>query len=359
MIVVIQHIRTIAVLMTLFAHVLFGLSEPDQNYLFFTNNIGQFWGGVELFFVVSGYLITGILVRELLRSDCKTSNLKKFYIKRAARILPSAIFWASFILFFSYIYPDSKFGTPNDNIKHYIASIFFFENIYLTYDVDFRFSVYWSLAIEEQFYLFFPLLLLLLRKRIVLFLIVAYLFQALLDRPVSQSNLLFMVRYDALILGALIYFADHQGWLKKVGQKPLKTGFLSAILCFCLLGLIAAPVAFKHFYPVTFVDLFAALFVLISIVYAKQLCFTDSLISKISLWLADRSFTLYLSHKPCMFLMHLFAQKTGMDILPVQLFDLRWLITLAVILFSSQLCYTYIELPLRHKGRKLASQYTS
>ena len=362
MIIAIQHIRTIAVALTLLAHLSFALSEPNQGYLSFIKDIGQFWGGVELFFVISGYLITRILVSDLWTEASRqvtTNNLKKFYIKRAARILPSAIFWALFILFFSWIYPESKFGTPSDNLNHFLASIFFFENVYLTYDIDFRFSVYWSLAIEEQFYLFFPILLLILRKKIILFLVVACLFQAVLDRPVSQANLLFMIRYDALMLGALIYFSDHYGWLNQIRQKLPYNHFVLVILGLALLGLVLAPVAFKNYYPVTFTDFFAALFVLISIIYAHSLGFAQSTISKCSLWLADRSYTIYLSHMPCFFLMHLIRNKTGVEILPSSLIDLRWFLCLAIVFTFSHICYQIIELPLRAKGRQLADRYSA
>lgn len=178
-----------------------------------------------------------------------------------------------------------------------------------------------------------------MRQRVVFLLVIAYLFQATLERPVSQANLLFMLRYDALILGALIYFMDRDGLLAKIRLRLNYSNVVIVILVLCLAGLIVSPVLLKNFYAVTFVDLFAGLFVLTSIIYAKELSNYSGTLTNASLWLAERSYTLYLSHKPCMFLAHLVANELNFDILPASLLDLRWLPLLAFILFASHLCY--------------------
>lgn len=359
MIIAIQHVRTLAIVMTLIAHIQYGMITPSKSFAYFNANIGQFWGGVELFFVVSGYLITGILMKSLVNEASAGANLSKskligsFYIKRATRILPSAIFWALFILAFSFAYPESKFGNPEQNIKHFTASIFFFENIYLTYDMDFRYSVYWSLSLEEQFYLFLPILIILLRKHIFTFLVIAYLCQALINKPVSQANLLFMIRYDALMLGSIIFFIIDKGWLLTIKQYAISKLSLCTLLLFFLIGLITAPVFSKEFYPVTITDLFAGLFVITTIIFAEKLNFSSNRLSKASLWIADRSFTLYLAHKPCMFLAHWFSNTTKINILPSSLLDFNWLIIVTLVFMASHLCYKYIEQPIRSMGRRI------
>ena len=123
----------------------------------------QFWGGVELFFVISGYLITGILIRDLWErniSDSKRSVVKRFYVKRATRLIPAATFWALVILIISFAFRFPEFGNYSDNRSHFLAALFFVENIYITTDLNTAYSIYWSLSNEEQYYLILPLLLL-------------------------------------------------------------------------------------------------------------------------------------------------------------------------------------------------------
>lgn len=124
--------------------------------------------GVDIFFVISGYLITSIIL-----SDVRKGNFSylTFYERRARRILPAFYFVATISLLAAII-----MFTPNDLIKaskSLLAALFFSGNIffwrttnYFSDDSDFEpFLHTWSLAVEEQFYFLFPLLLLLFAKR--------------------------------------------------------------------------------------------------------------------------------------------------------------------------------------------------
>lgn len=120
--------------------------------------------GIELFFVLSGYLITSLLWKEYQRSG--RINLAAFYARRARRILPAAtlviVSVATFILF---VFPTSKkpgFGSDLAasaaqvmNLKLYYDS----SNYWLSQTAVSPFLHYWSLGVEEQYYLVWPLLL--------------------------------------------------------------------------------------------------------------------------------------------------------------------------------------------------------
>lgn len=123
--------------------------------------------GVDIFFVISGYLITGIIAKGI---EAGTFSLTDFYIRRCRRILP-ALFTMLFVIWclgWVVLLPDEfkQLG------KQMLAGLMFSENILLMnesgyFDVD---AVgkpllhLWSLAIEEQFYLFWPLLLLVIYR---------------------------------------------------------------------------------------------------------------------------------------------------------------------------------------------------
>ena len=125
--------------------------------------------GVDIFFVISGYLITSLILKEI---DIEGNfSLINFYKRRSKRILP-ALFGMIFIsIFFAWNYL-----TPNSFIeysKSIISSVFFFSN-YFFYFEGLEYNAEnsllkpllhtWSLAVEEQFYIFFPILLILVNK---------------------------------------------------------------------------------------------------------------------------------------------------------------------------------------------------
>ncbi len=122
--------------------------------------------GVDVFFVISGYLITGILVREVVKTG--RLDFLNFYERRARRLLPAASLTivatcVSGLLFL----PESRW----ENIgKEAIASTLYYQNFFLYFQsldylaadhVPSPFQHYWSLSIEEQFYLVWPMIMIL------------------------------------------------------------------------------------------------------------------------------------------------------------------------------------------------------
>lgn len=124
--------------------------------------------GVDIFFVISGYLITGIILEEIRTGKF---SIIRFYERRARRILPAlsvvvvAVFLASYFL----AMPSQmvRIGREIASTSLFVSNFYYFLTVdYFSDGVDRMPLVHtWSLAIEEQFYLFLPLLLFWLRKR--------------------------------------------------------------------------------------------------------------------------------------------------------------------------------------------------
>jgi peptidoglycan/LPS O-acetylase OafA/YrhL len=124
--------------------------------------------GVDVFFLLSGYLITNLLMQEL--SSSGTVNLARFYARRARRLLPAVIAMVMVVCGAEAIImnPVAQFKT----LKAALATILYSSNHYFAYlQLQYFFHQYaetnpllhtWSLAAEEQFYMIWPLLLLLL-----------------------------------------------------------------------------------------------------------------------------------------------------------------------------------------------------
>jgi peptidoglycan/LPS O-acetylase OafA/YrhL len=127
--------------------------------------------GVDVFFVISGYLITQLLVEQL--KDKGQLNLQDFYVRRIRRLLPAIFFLiiVCIVLWFKFL-----LGFPEDtklfinSIKYSIfgmANIFFAENAggYFNGASDeMPLLHFWSLAVEEQFYLAYPIFILLINR---------------------------------------------------------------------------------------------------------------------------------------------------------------------------------------------------
>ncbi|WP_460860466.1 acyltransferase family protein [Rheinheimera gaetbuli] len=124
--------------------------------------------GVDIFFVISGYLITGILLNDIQQ---QRFSMLSFYERRARRILPAlfaVVLCCLPLAWFSLLPADMvSFSQSLVALSGFVSNVFFWsERGYFGTATELKPLVHtWSLAIEEQYYLLFPLLLLLLVNR--------------------------------------------------------------------------------------------------------------------------------------------------------------------------------------------------
>lgn len=138
-------LRTLAILLVFFWH--FQKNDGELTWLNWISRYG--WSGVDLFFVLSGYLIAGQMLKPL-RAGMQP-DFKVFYFRRALRILPAYL--AVVGLYFSI--PDWNESTGLPPVWKFLT---FTQNFDLDRTIAGGFSHAWSLCVEEHFYLLFPLL---------------------------------------------------------------------------------------------------------------------------------------------------------------------------------------------------------
>jgi peptidoglycan/LPS O-acetylase OafA/YrhL len=133
--------------------------------LFHAELVGGGYIGVDIFYVISGYLITGLIVREIEESG--SLNFKAFYLRRIKRLLPTSF---SILMVTAltawYFYP----GTMRDELgRHIFAAAVYVSNfLFAFWQMDYQnlnaippvVVHFWSLAVEEQFYIFWPMIVL-------------------------------------------------------------------------------------------------------------------------------------------------------------------------------------------------------
>jgi len=144
-------IRGIAILLVLFFHG-FGFRYGVQGLsgvprLFVAATLPG-WVGVNLFFVLSGFLITGIL----LDTKPNTNYYRSFYIRRALRILP--LYYA--VLLFLAVLTRTEWVNRRASWALLRLSFFYLSNVTVLFGVPMQYGVLWSLAVEEHFYLLWP-----------------------------------------------------------------------------------------------------------------------------------------------------------------------------------------------------------
>lgn len=202
--------------------------------------------GVDIFFVISGYLISGIIFRGLIK---QTFSYTDFYIKRIRRIIPNLILVLTFVLVAGYFI---LFAYEYDTLgKHVIASSFFAQNFRLLKEAGDYFATseiskpllhLWSLAIEEQFYIFFPLIcsfiwLISNRSRTIIGITVLCIFSGSFVACISSSNPTFafyfpLTRFWEIGIGMILAYLES---FKIFDTRQLCLGTRQ---CFSILGFV-------------------------------------------------------------------------------------------------------------------------
>lgn len=320
--------------------------------------------GVTIFFVLSGYLITGLLIREW--STTKKINLPQFWLRRVRRLFPAIVFVLLGTIVLTGVFaPDMLTKLRND----IVAALLFFTNWwYIFQDVSYFEAMgapspvthFWSLAIEEQFYLIWPPLLLLLfskrvkKRHIQLGLLVAAIASAaamaILYSPQADPSRVYYgtdTRAFSLLIGAFLAFEfpparvnghGRQGFTAR--DRKIALGVGSAALA----GILVMMVAVNGYSPFLYYGGIALLSLLTGALIITLADGRSPLARFFALrplvWIGKLSYSIYLWHYPLLLLMNP-RNFTG---------ETPWFAYVGqalVILAVSAISYYVVETPLR------------
>lgn len=311
--------------------------------------------GVTVFFVISGYLITGILINEIEESG--GVDLKNFWLRRIRRLLPAVLSMAVVMIFVSAVVNRVVFTKGcNDllsavfgynNWWQIFRKVSYFENA----GAPSPFTHCWSLAIETQFYLIYPILLILLSKArnrgkvfaavtAVLAMISVVLMGVLYSPDGDPSRVYYGTdtRAFSLLIGALaaIQKEYHIIKVKLRGKLWALIGSISVLILIGMMMLISSYSSFLYYGGQAIVSVLAA-FVVYAVTISRSLL-NIILGSSILKWIGDRSYSIYLWHYPIIVLMSGGKRAAW------------WIVILEVVLSVgfAELSYRFIETPVRH-----------
>jgi len=204
---VLDGVRGLAILLVMIHHFGLGYDVNTTGELLFARLANSSWLGVDLFFVLSGFLITGIL----LKAKDRPRYFKNFYMRRALRIFP--LYYGTLFLYFvilPYIFGVDFRRDFSDTWWH----VFYLSNFKQAFD-GFQprpLGILWSLSIEEQYYLAWPLLVYFLPRRALIVLCVG----VLIATPAMRYMFAFgkydpvfiymntLTRIDGIVAGSLL-----------------------------------------------------------------------------------------------------------------------------------------------------------
>ena len=343
----IDGLRAIAVISVIFYH---------ANVVIFDEKLfkGGFIG-VDIFFVISGYLITSLILREL--NTTQSFSFINFYQRRVRRILLPLFFVMLLCFPVAWVYLDP--GNFIDFSKSILYSIGFSSNFYF-WDMGQQYAAAnsllkpflhtWSLSIEEQYYIIFPIFLFIifryLRNYLLLFLIVSFIFSILLadwgSKNYPSATFYFLhSRAWELIAGSFLAFSEIYQHYKK--NNLITQNSLSFIGFFIILfSIIFGKTHFPH--P-SFYTLAPVLGVCLVILFSNKNTFISKILStKFFVGTGLISYSLYLWHYP----IFAFARINELD--PGNILNFLTLIIPIIIL--SILTYFFIEKPSRNRETK-------
>lgn len=307
--------------------------------------------GVDIFFVISGFLITSLIRKQVIQD---TFTFKQFYIKRLRRIAPALLFMllVSSIAAFIFLQP-AELHSFSKSLATQVLSlqniIFFLEGEYFLGSASKPLLHTWSLAIEEQFYLFWPLVLLFTKKwknhNILLSLLVIIIVSFILNlvgakiSPKSSFFLLPMRAWELAAGGVLVILLEKYPFNRIPEKIRGVISWFGLILVLLSISIINDTMTFPGY-----VAIYPVIGTMLLIIMQPNLkSWLGSLLSnKIIVYIGLLSYSLYLWHWPVLAYAHY---------LDLNLSNVRVLFsTLLLIILLSYFSYTFVELPIRKKN---------
>jgi peptidoglycan/LPS O-acetylase OafA/YrhL len=304
-------IRGLAILGVLFVHFFGNFAPANALERVFRNFSGLGTLGIDLFFMLSGFLITGIL----LDTKSRENYLKNFWIRRFLRIFPLYYLVLSLILLALIILPADLVPSADKIWEAQPWAWTYLFNFFIAREGDWTVPFighFWSLAVEEQFYLIWPLLVYRLSARrlmqlcvgLILLACALHLWMEINGSSKVSIHVLTPLRLNAICMGALLATWLRQDSVLQLGSDVIlrwaKCLLLGSVLVKIIIVIIVKQAphtsdVFEAFRTMTWLGIFAALH-LAAVVCSKSSLINRSLTLRPLTFLGKYSYGLYVFH---------------------------------------------------------------
>jgi peptidoglycan/LPS O-acetylase OafA/YrhL len=315
---------------------------------------------LDLFFVLSGFVICRLLLVDLGKTNSQQVAII-FWVRRIWRLLPAAWLWLVLILLLTKFFNTSgAFGGFRDAWAGALSAFLQVANFKLLDCFDEGFYCgpsfpYWTLSLEEQFYLFLPLFMIFSKRWFVPAVFIILFTQMFVPALMMPPT----VRLHGLLLGILLAV-----WSTRPSYKIFEPTFMSnkwvsriflgsLIALLCVSGSRVLPE-----YVIYQLGSIIGLIIIYLTTWNAGYLFADKSLYKLGLWLGDRAYVMYLNHIPVMYMTReIFYRVLGPDVKlgPEHLWPLVGS-SLVLILLLSDLTFRFVERPLRRKGVRISKE---
>lgn len=330
-------VRGVAAMMIIVFH-FFALTDYNSNTYHLMEKITPFGkSGVTLFFVLSGFLISRILF------NTKTDNnyFSNFYLRRSLRIFP--LYYFSLILY--YIFYPIIFNNPVASLKDIVVFATYFQ----TFPITFNWPIegpghFWSLSVEEHFYLIWPVLIYFLREKsiktsIFILLIGSFIFRIILSNQGYDPYYFSFTNFDSLSLGALTALLErNKKFTSSTFLKPISYFLLTTIGITAMVYIIFNG---KEIHMITSLKL-----TLISVIYFLGISLLillkpQNLINKV---LEAKPLTFFGKISYGTYVYHIFIIQIVRDMIPTSIWFLDLIIVILLSTLMAFLSYNLFEI---------------
>ena len=343
-------LRAFAAFSVLFYHSAHWFKVSHSSIFNYILTYGNFGGvlGVQFFLILSGFLITYLLFIE--QSKNKKINILKFYFRRLLRVWP--LYYLTLIIgFFAYPIMLKSFTgityIEKANLSLYTIFAVNFDHIYNNLPTVGILGVQWSVAIEEQFYLIWPLIFYILIKTKIFpfFLIVTIIYSELFyinnfDTYIGYYHFISNIRF--LGFGALLAYISFfkikqlKVYLSKISKKVNLIIYFGCILIMFLQSILHEKSWYYFKYINEIIPAFFFSYVILEQNYSQN-SFLKIGKFKFLNWLGKISYGLYLYHMIAIYLV--------LNLIPniKNIFPIQILVTILITILMSELSYKYFE----------------
>ena len=356
-----DYLRGYAVAMVIAFHFILG-SSPQSNGLHDFLGKVDLGTGVDLFFVISGFVISAALhelwnVTTVDEAKRQTHAVVLFYAKRFLRLWPAMVFWlwANVLLAAVLSAAGTKIMPPaGDVVRKALAGMVYLYN-FEEYSIQSSLGYFWSLSVEWQFYVVLPLLLLLVRDMVWRLVLLVLAVAAFLYFMPGGGGW-WMFRFFGLVVGIVFYVINNRLGVTAPRVSLLSRGWARALTTLVLLAAIALSARFTQSLAIGLVLSSMVGGVLVWFAAANNGFVSCFGMRPVVDWAGSRSYSLYLCHIPANALAAALLLELGLR-QPSGSFGswtpAYYLVSVACAVVFAEMTYRLIEKPSHAASRRL------